>query len=352
MLRKVEKELYVSSSPHLRSGENVSYIMWQVNLALLPSIIAAYIFFGLHALWLILVSVISAVISEAFMQKLFKKPITIYDGSAVLTGILLALCISPNVPWWIPALGSAFAIIVAKQLFGGLGQNIFNPAHAGRAFLLASYPTYMTATWIKSKFAQTVSSVSPDSILAKYSLTSATPLHALKDVYEYASDPSKVEIAKKMLNDLANPHMLWNLFIGNVGGSMGETSAIAILIGAAYLMYKKIISWHTPITYILTVYVLALISEIFSPFHNFLYVPLFHVLSGGLLIGAFFMATDMVTTPVTPKGKIIFGIGAGILVFVIRKFGGYPEGVCYSILIMNAFTPLIDRYCLPKTFGK
>lgn len=299
-----ENKLTVSANPHIKDKDNVNRIMWYVVLALLPVSIVGVYFFGMGALLIIILSVISAVLTEFVIQKFMKQKITIKDGSAVLTGLLLALILSPLVPWWIPVLGSAFAIAIAKHAFGGLGHNIFNPSLAGRAFLVASWPTLM-AVWLL-----------PDGV------TGATPLGMLK------LEGIKTGYAQ--------------LFIGNIGGTIGETSAIAILIGAAFLFYKKIIDWRIPAAYIGAVFVFALL---------FGQDPLFHILAGGLLIGAFFMATDYVTSPITKNGKLVFGIGLGFLTIIIRLYSGLAEGVMYSILLMNSVVPLIDRFIKPKPFG-
>ena len=301
----MNKKLVVSVSPHIKSKEDVKSIMWLVVLALVPAMIAGIVFFGARAVWVILLSTLSAVLTEYLIQKLTKKEITINDGSAAVTGVLLALVIPPSIPLWVPIVGSAFAIAIAKHAFGGLGFNIFNPALAGRAFLVASWPLLMT-TWLL-----------PDGV------TGATPLGVLalegKHVFTYGQ-----------------------LFLGNIGGSLGETSALAILLGAGFLLYKKIIDWRIPLSYLGTVAVLTILLR---------QDPLFHLLVGGLMLGAFFMATDYVTTPITSKGRVIFGIGCGLLVVLIRIFGALPEGVAFSILLMNAFTPLIDRYTKTKPFG-
>lgn len=296
----------ISVGPHIRAREDAKSIMWWVFFALLfPTAAAAY-FFGLQALILIFFTTLIAVISEAVFQWFAKRPITVSDGSAAVTGILLALILPPTLPLWIAAIGAVFAVILVKGLFGGLGFNIFNPALAARAVLLSSWPVAMT-TWVKPF--ETV--------------TAATPLY------------------------LAKIHQIvpgyWELFIGNRAGSLGETSALAILIGAAILFWKKIIDWPAPVAYIGTV---ALLTFLLG--HD----PIFYVLSGGLLIGAFFMATDYVTTPVTTKGRFIFGLGCGIMTVLVRFFGGFPEGVNYSILLMNILTPIIDTYARPKLFGE
>lgn len=301
-------KLIVSSSPHIRSRESTPKVMWSVVIALLPAAAAGVYFFGGSALQLIVVCCAVAIITEALMQRLMGRPVTITDGSCVVTGLLCALILPPRLPWWMAAIGAAFAIAIIKQLFGGLGCNIFNPALAARAVLLASFPIHMT-TWLDPFDG----------------LTSATPLAVVKD-----------ELLVKLPSYL-------DLFIGNVAGSIGETSVICLLVGAGFLFLRKIISWHIPFSYIATV---ALGSWLFGR------DPLFSILAGGLILGAFFMATDMVTTPVTKKGQLIFGLGAGAIVILIRHWGGYPEGVCYSILLMNGLTPLIDRWTIPRRFGR
>ncbi|MBU1704562.1 MAG: RnfABCDGE type electron transport complex subunit D [Nanoarchaeota archaeon] len=302
---KAPSKFTVSSNPHIKDNSSVKNIMWMVVVSLLPAAIAGVYFFKLRALSVIVLSVASAVATEIIINKLAKKPVTVHDGSAVITGLLMALILSPLVPWWIPVLGSIFAIAIAKLAFGGLGHNIFNPALAGRAFLVASFPALMTR-WLLTD-----------------GVTGATPLGMLKEA----------GVATVSYFDL---------FIGNIGGCIGETSALAIILGGAFLLYKRIIDWRIPTLYIGTS---ALIAVIFG--RN----PLFHVLSGGLLLGAFFMATDYVTTPITKNGKLLFGFGCGFLTMAIRLWGGYPEGVMFSILLMNAFTPLIDRWTRPVQFG-
>ena len=302
------RKLIISSSPHIRLKESISRVMWSVVLALTPAAIISVYLFGLSALRLIAVSILAAVISEVLWQKLMGRKITIGDGSAVVVGLLLAFVLPSRLPWWMAAVGSSFAIVIVKQLFGGLGDNIFNPALAGRAFLLASFPIYMTS-WVRPFDA----------------ISCATPLAIVKENLS-GTIPS-----------------LWDLFIGKTAGSLGETSAVALLIGAGFLFWRKIITWHIPFTYIGTV---TLLSWVFGR------DPLFSVLAGGLILGAFFMAVDPVTSPMTAKGQIIFGVGCGIVTVLIRQWGGYPEGVCYSILLMNALVPLIDRYTKPRRLGE
>jgi electron transport complex protein RnfD len=308
-----EQKFIVSSSPHQRTGNDVQRIMFDVIIALIPAAVAAVIFFGIHAFLVMAIAVVAAMATEAACQKLMGRPVRIKDGSAAVTGLLFAMTVPPDLPLWTTVIGAAVAIGLGKQIFGGLGFNNFNPAHVGRAFLLASYPVLMT-TWRWP----TIGNEGIDA------LTTATPLALWK------------------LHGIATP--LWKLLIGNVGGSIGETSAIALILGGLYLFKKGVIDWRIPGSYIATVFILTLII----PGQN----PVFHLFAGGLMIGAIFMATDYVTSPVTKRGRIIFGIGCGILTVVIRLFGGYPEGVCYSILLMNAATPLIDRYTMPRRFGE
>ncbi|MFA5524428.1 MAG: RnfABCDGE type electron transport complex subunit D [Tissierellales bacterium] len=308
----MDNRLIASSSPHIRSDETVSRIMLDVIIALLPATLASVYFFKLNAFMLIALSVASAVATEAIFQKARKKPITINDLSAVVTGLLVAFNIPASAPWWIPVIGSAFAIAIVKQFFGGLGHNFMNPALAARAMLLASWPTIMT-DWVKP---------------GVDAVTTSTPLAILKGQAE-GTLPS-----------------LTDMLLGNVGGSLGETSAILLIIGGIYLLYRGVINWRIPFTYIGTVAVIML------AFGGGVENTAYHLLAGGLMLGAFFMATDYSSSPVTRKGQIIFGIGAGLLTAIIRLKGGYPEGVSYSILLMNIVAPLIDKYTSPKVFGE
>ncbi len=321
----MENRLFGSSSPHIRSDETTSTIMRDVLIALLPATLASIYFFRLSALILITVSILGAVVAEFVSQKIMKRKTTIGDLSAIVTGLLVAMNIPAAAPWWIALIGSAFAIIICKQMFGGIGNNFINPALAARAFLLASWPVIMT-TW---------TSPGPDAV------TTATPLAILKPGGEAASQ--------------ALPS-LFNAFVGNIGGSLGETSALLLIIGAIYLFARGIINWRTPFTYIATV---AIITGIYAATGLDANAPavglefvMYQMVSGGLMIGAFFMATDYSSSPITPKGQIIFGIGCGLITSIIRLYGGYPEGVSYSILLMNVATPLIDKYTSPKVFGE
>ncbi len=344
-MSEIPSKLFVSSSsPHLRDSDSISKIMWTVNIALLPSLFMACYFFGAKALWLTLLSVVAAVGAEAGFQKMAKRPIRVQDGSAVITGILLAFNLPASAPWWMPIIGSVFAIVIVKELFGGLGNNILNPALAARAFLLASWPVEMTASWVAPR-GGTISGIS--------AITSATPLNLLKQSAKIIAhpeqyDPSQLQSAQEAIANLSSSYS--NLLIGNVGGCIGETSVIALLIGALILFYRHAITWHIPFSYIGTV---AIFSWIFGGSEGlFTGNWIFHILSGGLILGAFYMATDMVSSPLNYRGQLIFGIGCGILTTIIRLWGGYPEGVSYAILLMNLTVPLIDRFTVPKVFGE
>jgi len=323
-----EKRLIVSISPHIKSGETTGRIMWTVSASLLPATVMGAYFFGPRATLTVALCIIAAVLSEHAFQRIRKKQSTINDGSAFLTGLLLGMNLPPSVPFYIPLIGSSVAIIVAKQLFGGIGCNIFNPALIGRAFLLVSFPKFLT-TW----HAPTAAFVKFDAI------TTATPLGILKE--EGAARLIEV------FGDKMNLYM--QLLIGHRAGSIGETSSLALLAGAAFLFYRGYISWHIPVSFLGTV---AVIAWIFGEKGTlFAGDPIMHLLSGGLILGAFFMATDYVTAPSVRKGQILFGIGCGFLTMLIRLKGGYPEGVMFSILIMNCFTPLIDRGFKAEVFG-
>lgn len=310
------KKLLVTASPHVRSNRTVKKDMLDVIIALIPAGIASVYFFGYRALVLILASVLTCVLSEYIFNKVTKRKQSIKDLSAVVTGLLLAYNVPFTLPVWQMVIGAMFAIIVAKMFFGGIGQNIVNPALAARAFLMASWSSTMTQ-FVPPHRVATLKSVKDVSML-----TGATPL----------MDPKS--------------YTTMDLFLGNIPGCLGEVSSLAILIGACYLLVRKVIQIRIPLTYILTSVVL--IGIFGEGFQN----SLTTVLSGGMLLGAFFMATDYTTTPVTIKGQYVFAIGAGILTSVIRVFGGYPEGVSYSILLMNLVVPIIETYTRPKTFGK
>ncbi len=316
-----------SSSPHIRTNESVNRIMLDVIIALVPAILGSIYLYRGAAVQTILLSVVAAVIAEVAMQKLFKKPVTIKDLSAVVTGILLAFNIPAGAPWYVPVFGSVFAIVVAKQLFGGLGQNFINPALAGRAALMASWPSAMTT------FSQPVAFIAGASGASVDAATYATPL-------------VKLGLEAPAADIISQLPSLKDMFLGNIGGTIGETSALLLLIGAAYLIYRGVIDWKVPVVYILSTAVVLVVLGV-NPS-----LLMYHILSGGLILGACFMATDYVSIPVNSKGRVIFAIGAGLLTAIIRVKGGYPEGVSYSILLMNVLTPIIEKFTTPKVFGR
>ncbi len=297
-------QLTVSLSPHVRSGATTRRIMLDVCLALLPAVIFAVYWFGFGVLLTVLLSVASAILSEFLMEKALRRPVTIDDGSAAVTGLLLALTLPAGTPWYVPVLGSVFAICIAKQVFGGLGDNFVNPALAGRAFLLASFPAAMTTY-----------------PLVADAVTSATPLSS-----EFAGSVDYLQA-----------------FIGRIGGCIGEVSTLALLIGAAYLLIRRVIDWRIPLSYLGTMALLTVIGG-----GN----VLDSVLLGGTVLGAFFMATDYVTSPVTSWGRVIYGVGIGIINYTIRRWGAYPEGTTYAILLMNIAAPLIERFTRPSKYGE
>jgi len=326
--------LNISPAPHIISTSSTNKIMWSVVGALMPAFIYSISIYGERVILLTLLSILSAVGTEYTFKKITKRKISISDGSAVITGMLLAFNISPNSPWWLPIVGSAFAIFVVKEVFGGIGYNIFNPALAGRAFLMASWPGLMAGNW-KTPLDGTLSGLSSQALDG---IAQATPLTLLK-----------VHPTESIAQSLNSTYMLKALFFGNVGGCIGETSAILLLIGALYLFVRKYADWKISLGYIGSVFVF---SGILYYLGKTPVIPLFHILSGGVMLGGLFMATDMVTSPVTVKGRWIFGIGGGIICVLIRIWGGYPEGVSYSILIMNMFVPLLDKISEKKIFGR
>lgn len=308
-----KNKLTISSSPHILSDYNVSKIMWNVALALLPAVGVSIWLFRIRAVLLISVCVITTMITEWVFLKLRKGIPTLSDGSAFLSGLLLALILPPSTPLGLAALGAVVSIVIGKQVYGGLGHNVFNPALVGRAFMMAAFPVVMTS-WIK-----------PFSLDA---VTTATPLGLMKFSNQATS--------------------LYKLFLGTIPGCLGETSALAIIIGGIYLIVRGYIDWRIPVGILSTVFITSTILYLINPNFGF---PLLHLLSGGLMIGVFFMATDPVSSPFTPKGKWIFSVGIGTILMVIRIWSGLPEGMMYSILLMNAATPLINRITKPKRFG-
>ncbi len=308
----MQKNLAVSSSPHLRDHVSTRRIMQEVCLALAPAGIAGIILFGSQAAVLIAASVISAVLAEYFYQKLTHQKVTVGDWSAVVTGLLLAYNLPANAPVWLAVVGAVIAIVLVKQIFGGIGSNFMNPALAARAILFVSWATQMT-TYPATRFMLD-------------GVSTATPLNSLGT------------------GSVAGVNLM-DLFLGNIPGVLGETCKLALLLGGVYLILRRIVDWKIPVTFIATVFVCYLIKDGAE-------MALYQILSGGLFLGAFFMATDYATSPVTNPGRVIMGIGCGIFLFVIRAYASYPEGCSFAILLMNVATPLIDKYTMPKPFGE
>lgn len=327
-----KKLLAVSLSPHLHSKESTPRLMYGVILALLPAWLASVYYFGWGAIITPLVAIAASVLFEYLIQKFLMniKP-SVSDGSAVVTGFLLALTLPANLSPWLVILGALVAIGVGKMSFGGLGNNPFNPALVGRVFLFVSFPVQLTSYPVPKGFATALTDAS----------TGATPLAMIKEGIRNGD-------ALTGLMDKVPSNM--QMFMGAMGGSMGEVAAVAILIGLVYMLVRKIITWHIPITILLTVFLFAGLLWLIDPATNA--DPLFHLLTGGLMLGAVFMATDYVTSPMSHKGMIIYGIGIGLLTVIIRRFGAYPEGVQFAILIMNAFVPILNLYIKPKRFGE
>lgn len=328
----MSKLLNVSPSPHVAGEYSTKKIMYGVVLALLPAFAASVYFFGTGAIVVTLVSILSCVAFEFLIQKfILKSTPTITDGSAILTGLLLAFNVPSNLPIWIIIIGALISIGVGKLSFGGLGQNPFNPALVGRVFLLISFPVQMTS-WPK-----------PLGLSTGYAdaVTGATPLGMLKEGLMGG------ETVSNLMNNIPT-HM--EVFLGYMGGSMGEVSALALILGFAFMLFRKIITWHIPVFLIGTVFAFTGILHFSNPEQYA--SPVFHILTGGVMLGAIFMATDMVTSPMHPKGMAIFAIGIGIITVLIRTFGAYPEGISFAILIMNAFVPIINRYVKPSRFGE
>ena len=319
----------ISPSPHVHGGDSIEKNMYGVLIALVPTFIFSIVFFGLGAILVTLTSVAACLVFEYVIQKyLMKQRPTIWDGSAIITGVLLAFNLPSSLPLWIVVIGALVAIGIGKMSFGGLGNNIFNPALVGRVFLLISFPVQMT-TWPV-----------PNGFATADAVTGATPLalvkEAVKNGQAVGDTLSSVGITTS------------NLILGNIGGSLGEVAAIGLLLGFAYMLIRKIISWHIPVAIFATVIVFSGILNLADPAQ--FAGPVFHLFTGGLMLGAIFMATDYVTSPMTHKGMLIYGVGIGLLTVIIRVFAAYPEGMSFAILIMNGFTPLINRYCKPRRF--
>ena len=319
----------ISPSPHVHGGDSIEKNMYGVLIALVPTFIFSIVFFGLGAILVTLTSVVACLVFEYVIQKyLMKQRPTIWDGSAIITGVLLAFNLPSSLPLWIVVIGALVAIGIGKMSFGGLGNNIFNPALVGRVFLLISFPVQMT-TWPV-----------PDGFATADAVTGATPLALVKEA---------VKNGQAVGDALSSAGFsTGNLILGNMGGSLGEVAAIGLLLGFAYMLIRKIISWHIPVAIFATVIVFSGILNLADPAQ--FAGPVFHLFTGGLMLGAIFMATDYVTSPMTHKGMLIYGVGIGLLTVIIRVFGAYPEGMSFAILIMNGFTPLINRYCKPRRF--
>ncbi len=322
-------KLVISLSPHVHSGDSVQKNMYGVLIALIPALLVSFIFFGLGAVVVTLTSVAACLFFEWAITKfiLKREKSTICDGSAIVTGVLLAFNLPSNLPLWIIIIGALVAIGIGKMTFGGLGCNPFNPALVGRIFLLISFPVQMTS-W--PKVGQVTSYLDAE--------TAATPLALMKQAVH--GDASALDQLPSAVD----------MFIGNNPGCIGEVSALALLVGLVYMLWRKIISWHIPVSILVTVFVFSGLMHLVNP--EMYASPVYHLLSGGLMLGAIFMATDYVTSPMTHKGMIIYGVAIGFLTVVIRLFGAYPEGMSFAIFIMNAFTPLINTYCKPKRFGE
>ena len=320
--------LTVSPSPHLDTDDSVKKIMYRVVFALLPALIWSVVVFGIDALRVTMIAVIASVGFEYLIQRfIMKVKPSVTDGSALVTGLLLAFNLPSNLPWWIIIIGSLVAIGIGKMSFGGLGTNIFNPALVGRVFLLISFPVQMT-----SFPAPKMSDVD--------AVTSATPLGLLKEGLMNGKPLSELMGQLPTTSDL---------LFGNMSGSLGEISALMLIIGGLYMLVRKVITWHTPIAVLVSMFIMAGIFWLVNP--ETYIEPTYHLLTGGAMLGAIFMATDVVSSPMTGKGQIIYGIGIGVITMSIRLFGAYPEGISFAILIMNAFTPLINNTVKPKRFG-
>jgi len=328
----MDNQFYISPSPHINTPETTRKLMFGVVAALLPAVITSVYFFGSGSVIVALTAVFSCVIFEYLIQRfVLKKPVSVTDGSAIVTGLLLALNLPSNIPVLLIIAGSLVAIGVAKMTFGGLGNNPFNPALVGRVFMLISFPVQMT-TW-----------PIPEGFKTGYvdAATGATPLSIMKEGLE--NGESMGALIGKIPDTI-------DMITGKMGGSIGEVSALALLIGFVYLLYKRIITWHIPVSVIGSLFAFTLVLWLIDP--GLYPSPLFHLLSGGILLGAIYMATDYVTSPMSPRGMIIYGCGIGILTVIIRVWGAYPEGVSFAILIMNAFVPLMNTYIKPKRFGE
>jgi len=331
----MENNLIVSTSPHIRAPINTRLIMCHVIIALTPITIYALVIYGLHALWVLLASIAGAMLGEFIMQKGRRLPVTLSDCSALLTGLLLALTLPPLLPWWIAGVAGLVATILGKQMFGGIGHNLFNPALVGRAVAFVSWPAYFAAGYAKSAAIGIANTATHKSIEATVDIVNgASPLAAMKTIYDGAA---------KAPQGLFGSSYYKPLLFSNPWGCLGEVSALLLILGGVYLVATRVIDWRIPVVYVGTVAALSALSG---------RDPLFYTLAGGLLIGAIFMATDYTTSPLARRGKIIYGLGLGVVTWLLRSWSNNPEGVMFAILLMNALVPLIDRYVLPRRYGK
>jgi len=362
----------VTTSPHVRSPETVSQIMWTVVLALLPACVAGLVVFGWYAGLIMAIGVLSAMASEAVVQRVMRRPVTVSDGSAAVTGLLLALCLPADCSWYVPVVGSFVAIFIGKQVFGGLGRNYFNPALIGRAFLQFAFPDQLSMSkWkmlmrkpLLESLAGNIFNVGSGPVAE--AMSAATPLATIKPPFphgEMAADITPLEAVGRSLHNTAEDpwDVVRDLGLGNIPGCIGEVSKLALLLGGLILIANRYVNWRLPLAYILTAVTVALLLPVKSggewyglwagQWNVVGQLAVIHLLSGGLFLGAFYMITDMVTSPTTGRGQVIYGIAAGVLVALIRVYGGYPEGVCYSILLVNAGRLLIEKYSVPRVFG-
>ena len=331
----MENNLIVSTSPHIRAPINTRLIMCHVIIALTPITIYALVIYGLHALWVLLASIAGAMLGEFIMQKGRRLPVTLSDCSALLTGLMLALTLPPLLPWWIAGVAGLVATILGKQMFGGIGHNLFNPALVGRAVAFVSWPAYFAAGYAKSAAIGIANTATHKSIEATVDIVNgASPLAAMKTIYDGAA---------KAPQGLFGSSYYKPLLFSNPWGCLGEVSALLLILGGVYLVATRVIDWRIPVVYVGTVAALSALSG---------RDPLFYTLAGGLLIGAIFMATDYTTSPLARRGKIIYGLGLGVVTWLLRSWSNNPEGVMFAILLMNALVPLIDRYVLPRRYGK
>jgi electron transport complex protein RnfD len=375
-IANVPEKWLVATSPHLRSPETVAQIMWTVALALLPACVAGLVVFGWYAGLVMAIGVLSAMLSEALIQRVLRRPVTVSDGSAAVTGLLLAMCLPANCSWYVPVAGSFVAIFIGKQAFGGLGRNYFNPALVGRAFLQFAFPAQVSrGDWpvlLRRPLLESLTgnifdfNVAAGTPGGPDAMTAATPLATIKPPFPHEGMPADVlplrAICRELHNNSENSwDVVRDLALGNIPGCIGEVSKLALLLGGLILIANRYVNWRLPLVYILTAVAAALLLPVRSggqwyglwagQWNVVGQLGVIHLLSGGLFLGGFFMISDMVTSPTTGRGQAIYGLAGGLLVALIRVYGGYPEGVCYSILLVNAARLLVEKYSVPRVFG-